>query len=41
MRAGIEAALVFRGKRRPAWAMTSLDQVPGFMAIFTLFVKIL
>ena len=39
MRAGIEAALVFRGKRRPAWAMTRLDQVQGFMAIFRLFVK--
>ena len=31
MRAGIEAALVFRGKRMPAWAMTRLDQVPGFV----------
>ena len=35
MRAGIEAALVFRGKRRPAWAMTRLDQVQGL----TFFVK--
>ena len=31
MRAGIEAALVFRGKRRPAWAMTRLHQVPGLV----------
>ena len=40
MRAGIEAALVFRGRRRPAWAMTRLDQVSGFVFIFTFFVKL-
>ena len=40
MRAGIEAALVFRGRRRPAWAMTRLDQVQGFVVIFTFFVKL-
>ena len=38
MRAGIEAALVFRGKRRPAWAMTRLDQVPALVFTIRIFV---
>ena len=34
MRAGIENMMVFRGKRRPDWAMRSLDQVPDSLVDF-------